>query len=116
MISEFNAIFNLPHPLLPNNDMAEPLADVETNDSGRVDYLLTPVTINTAPRLDQVAAMSAAEAHAGDVFTVPASLAGLPAISVPVGTDALGLPIGMQIIGQYGADRGVLDFAKIMIL
>ena len=46
-----------------------------------------------------------------DVMTVPASLAGLPAISVPVG-DADGLPVGMQIIGRQKADAVVLALAK----
>lgn len=43
---------------------------------------------------------------------VPASLLGLPAISVPVGFDARGLPMGMQIIGAKGADRKVLEIAQ----
>ena len=36
--------------------------------------------------------------YLNDVFTVPASLAGLPAISVPGGLDANGLPLGLQLI------------------
>ncbi len=43
---------------------------------------------------------------------VPASLLGLPAISVPVGFDHRGLPMGMQIIGAKGADRRVLEIAQ----
>ncbi|WP_422050325.1 amidase [Shimia sp.] len=43
---------------------------------------------------------------------VPASLLGLPAISVPVGFDGRGLPMGMQIIGAKGADRKVLEIAQ----
>lgn len=35
-----------------------------------------------------------------DVFTIPASLAGLPGINVPVGLDAFGMPLGLQIIGK----------------
>lgn len=38
--------------------------------------------------------------YLGDVFTIPASLAGLPGISVPGGLDAQGLPLGLQIIGK----------------
>lgn len=38
--------------------------------------------------------------YLGDVFTIPASLAGLPGISVPAGLDAEGLPLGLQIIGK----------------
>lgn len=38
--------------------------------------------------------------YADDVFTTPASLAGLPALSVPCGEDAAGLPIGVQLMGE----------------
>lgn len=43
---------------------------------------------------------------------VPASLIGVPVISVPVGFGAAGLPMGMQIIGAKGADRDVLEMAQ----
>jgi len=38
--------------------------------------------------------------YLGDVFTIPASLAGLPGISIPAGLDSQGLPLGLQIIGK----------------
>ena len=38
--------------------------------------------------------------YLSDVFTIPANLAGLPAMSVPCGLDSLGLPIGLQFIGR----------------
>jgi aspartyl-tRNA(Asn)/glutamyl-tRNA(Gln) amidotransferase subunit A len=38
--------------------------------------------------------------YLNDVFTVPASLAGLPGISVPAGLDSGGLPLGLQLIGR----------------
>ena len=44
-----------------------------------------------------------------DVFTVPASLAGLPAMSVPCGLDLAGLPLGLQVIGKALDEQGVLD-------
>ncbi|WP_294224703.1 amidase [uncultured Shimia sp.] len=43
---------------------------------------------------------------------VPASLLGLPAISVPVGFNAAGLPMGMQLIGAKGSDARVLEIAE----
>jgi len=38
--------------------------------------------------------------YLNDLFTVPADLAGVPAISVPAGLDANGLPIGLQVIAK----------------
>ncbi len=47
--------------------------------------------------------------YLNDVFTVPSSLAGLPAMSVPAGLSADGLPLGLQIIGRPLDEAGVLD-------
>ena len=49
--------------------------------------------------------------YLNDVFAVPASLAGLPAMSVPGGLDATGLPLGLQIIGKPLDEQGVLNAA-----
>ena len=43
---------------------------------------------------------------------VPASLTGLPALNVPVGFGAAGLPMGMQLIGQRGADARILQIGQ----
>jgi len=47
--------------------------------------------------------------YLNDVFAVPASLAGLPAMSVPAGLNREGLPLGLQIIGKAFDEQGVLD-------
>jgi len=52
--------------------------------------------------------------YLADVMTVPASLAGLPAISVPAGKSEAGLPIGVQLIGQRRTDSRLLALAKQM--
>lgn len=62
----------------------------------QVDVLLTPTTASPAFSLDQK--MEPLEMYQNDIFTVPASLAGLPAISVPAGLSAEGLPLGLQLI------------------
>ena len=49
------------------------------------------------------------EMYLNDVFTVPASLAGVPAMSVPAGLDSKGLPLGLQIIGRPLDEQGVLN-------
>jgi len=47
------------------------------------------------------------QAYLADIFTLPASLAGLPGMSVPAGTGAHGMPVGLQLIGNY-FDEGSL--------
>ena len=47
--------------------------------------------------------------YLNDVFAVPASLAGLPAMSVPAGLNREGLPLGLQLIGQAFDEQGVLN-------
>lgn len=50
--------------------------------------------------------------YLNDIMTVPASLAGLPAISVPAGSSTDGLPIGVQLIGPLKSDAQILALAK----
>jgi aspartyl-tRNA(Asn)/glutamyl-tRNA(Gln) amidotransferase subunit A len=47
--------------------------------------------------------------YLNDVFAVPASLAGLPAMSVPGGLNEQGLPLGLQIVGRPLDEQGVLN-------
>ncbi len=49
--------------------------------------------------------------YLADIFTLPASLAGLPAMSLPVGFGATGLPIGMQLIGNHLQEGRLLNLA-----
>ena len=49
--------------------------------------------------------------YLADIMTVPASLAGLPAISVPAGSNEEGLPIGVQLVGDYQSDGNLLKLA-----
>ena len=72
------------------------------------DLLLTPTAPSAAFALGEKAADPIAM-YLNDVFTVPSSLAGLPAMSVPAGLDAAGLPLGLQIIGKPLDEQGVLD-------
>jgi aspartyl-tRNA(Asn)/glutamyl-tRNA(Gln) amidotransferase subunit A len=50
--------------------------------------------------------------YLADVMSVPASLAGLPAISIPAGKTKTGLPIGMQLIGARQSDADLMAFAR----
>jgi aspartyl-tRNA(Asn)/glutamyl-tRNA(Gln) amidotransferase subunit A len=48
------------------------------------------------------------------VFTVPANLAGLPALSVPAGLSAHGLPLGLQVIGRAFDEATVLRVGEVI--
>ena len=72
------------------------------------DVLLTPTAPSAAFALGEKSADPLAM-YLNDVFTVPASLAGLPAMSVPAGLDAQGLPLGLQLIGRPLDEQGVLN-------
>ena len=98
----------------------------------KVDVLLTPTAPTVAPELypevdlDFLPEESAGEesssgsssvvsGYAADALTVPASLAGLPALSLPVGLGYnSGLPIGVQIIASKGGDADVLGFGMAL--
>jgi aspartyl-tRNA(Asn)/glutamyl-tRNA(Gln) amidotransferase subunit A len=76
-----------------------------------VDVILTPTTPGAAfaigEKQDDPISM-----YLNDVFTVPASLAGLPGISVPAGLDGDGLPLGLQLIGRAFDEKTVLTVAQ----
>ncbi len=72
------------------------------------DVLLTPTAPSAAFALGEKSADPIAM-YLNDVFTVPSSLAGLPAMSVPGGVDKDGLPLGLQIIGRPLDEQGVLN-------
>ncbi|HEV2569219.1 Asp-tRNA(Asn)/Glu-tRNA(Gln) amidotransferase subunit GatA [Sphingomonas sp.] len=72
------------------------------------DLLLTPTAPSAAFALGEKSADPIAM-YLNDVFTVPSSLAGLPAMSVPAGLDGQGLPLGLQIIGKAFDEQGVLN-------
>jgi aspartyl-tRNA(Asn)/glutamyl-tRNA(Gln) amidotransferase subunit A len=71
------------------------------------DVLLTPTAPSAAFAFGAKADPLAM--YLNDVFTVPASLAGLPAMSVPAGLSASGLPLGLQVIGRPLDEAQVLD-------
>jgi aspartyl-tRNA(Asn)/glutamyl-tRNA(Gln) amidotransferase subunit A len=77
------------------------------------DVLIGPVTPTPAFRLGENTE-DPVKMYLADVMTVPASLAGLPAISVPAGRNEQGLPIGVQLIGARRQDARLLALAKQM--
>lgn len=75
------------------------------------DFLVLPTTPTTAFRIGDVNKDTLAM-YLADIFTVQASLAGVPAISVPNGVDAQGLPIGLQILSGAFREEHLLAFAN----
>ena len=79
-----------------------------------IDAILTPATPSAAFGLGEMAEDDPIQMYLNDVFTVPVNLAGLPAISVPVGLDGQGLPLGMQLIGRPWAEDELLNTAQVL--
>jgi aspartyl-tRNA(Asn)/glutamyl-tRNA(Gln) amidotransferase subunit A len=77
------------------------------------DVLLTPTTPTTAFKLGEKTA-DPLEMYLADIFTVSVNLAGAPAISIPAGVDAKGLPIGLQIIGKAFDEKNVLQVGHFL--
>ena len=72
------------------------------------DFILTPTAPSAAFGLNEKMSDPLAM-YLNDVFAVPASLAGLPAMSVPGGLDSQGLPLGLHLIGRELDEQGVLN-------
>ena len=78
----------------------------------KVDYILTPSTPTTSFELGKK--QDPLSMYLNDIFTVPASLAGLPGISLPIGLDKLGLPIGIQLIANAFDEPGLISTAHVL--
>ena len=74
------------------------------------DLIAGPVAPTVAWKLGEKSADPVAN-YLADIFTLPASLAGLPGLSLPVGFGAGGMPVGMQLIGNYLQEARLLNLA-----
>ena len=76
----------------------------------KVDAILTPSTPSAAFKIgekkDDPISM-----YLNDIFTVPVNLAGIPAISIPAGTDSSNYPLGLQLIGKTLDEQTLLNIA-----
>lgn len=134
VVRDFDAVFRLANPLRDHDgpedeqpavnlsDLPEGLPLANRRGPAQVDFLLCPTAPTPAPRIaDVAAAPSSVDAYMNDVFTVPASLAGLPAISIPTPpvTDDASKPsslcAGLQLIGQFWDDARLLDVAEMLM-
>lgn len=88
--------------------------DFETVFADGVDAILTPATPSAAFGLGEMADADPVQMYLNDVFTVTVNLAGLPGISVPVGLDGQGLPLGLQLIGRPWDEAQLLNYAHVL--
>ena len=76
----------------------------------KIDILITPTSPSTAFKLGEKTNDPMAM-YSSDIMTIPANIAGIPGISIPV-KDVNGLPVGAQLVGPYMSDRKILEIAK----
>lgn len=103
LVQEFNQVFELPNFLWENSEIG----------NGGCDVLIGPTAFGKAPTFEEYENQrkdTFLNEYLNDIFTVPASMAGLPAISVPFGNG----DCGVQVMGQYGDDQSVLEVAELI--
>jgi len=79
----------------------------------KVDAILTPSTPSSAFKIGEKKG-DPISMYLNDIFTVPANLAGIPAISIPAGTDKNNYPLGLQLIGKPLDEQKLLNIAYSM--
>ncbi|MBL0317694.1 MAG: Asp-tRNA(Asn)/Glu-tRNA(Gln) amidotransferase subunit GatA [Alphaproteobacteria bacterium] len=77
-----------------------------------VDVILTPATPSAAFALDEK--LDPLTMYLNDVYTVPASLAGIPGMVVPAGLSTDGLPLGLQLLGPMFGENTLFSFAHVI--
>ena len=79
-----------------------------------IDTILTPATPSAAFPLGAMTDADPVQMYLNDVFTVTVNLAGLPGLAVPVGLDAQGLPLGLQLIGRPWDEGNLLNHGAVL--
>ena len=74
------------------------------------DAIIAPAAPITAPKLGE-SLSDPLKMYLGDIYTIAVNLAGLPGITIPVGKDSKGLPVGMQIIGDCFQEKKIIRAA-----
>ena len=89
------------------------MIDEFTKAFNEVDYLISPTTPTQAFKAGEKTS-NPLEMYMSDLCTIPANLAGLPAISIPTGVTADNLPLGVQIMSKALSDESLLNFSEII--
>ena len=76
-----------------------------------VDYLISPTTPTPAFKFGEKTE-NPLEMYMSELCTIPANLAGLPAISIPTGLSSEGMPLSVQIMSPAKTDKSILDFSE----
>jgi len=76
-----------------------------------VDYLISPTTPSTAFKFGEKTS-NPLEMYMSDLCTIPANLAGIPAISIPTGIDGNGMPFSIQLMSPELTDTSLLNFSS----
>jgi aspartyl-tRNA(Asn)/glutamyl-tRNA(Gln) amidotransferase subunit A len=76
-----------------------------------VDLIATPTAPTTAFKVGEKTA-DPLQMYLEDIFTVPANLTGLPALSVPSGKDSQGLPFGLQLMAPHFHEAWLFDAGR----
>jgi aspartyl-tRNA(Asn)/glutamyl-tRNA(Gln) amidotransferase subunit A len=79
----------------------------------KYDFIALPTTPTTAFKIGEV--KNPLDMYFEDLLTVQASVAGIPAVSIPVGRDKKNLPIGFQLMGGYFEESDLLAFSKYIL-
>lgn len=80
------------------------------NAFAKYDMIVAPAAPTTAPELGK-SLCDPLQMYLSDIYTISVNLAGLPGISIPVGKDTKGLPIGMQLIGDCFQEKKIIQAA-----
>ena len=80
---------------------------------GGYDFIISPTTSSTAYALGEKTT-DPLQMYLGDLFTVQANVTGLPAISVPMGSDEQDLPMGFQFMGPRFSESSLVEIAKLI--
>ena len=76
-----------------------------------IDIIMAPTSPSTAFKISEKI-KDPMQMYLSDIFTVPASLAGIPAMSIPIGFDNEGLPMGMQLMANYFKENDIFKMSE----
>jgi aspartyl-tRNA(Asn)/glutamyl-tRNA(Gln) amidotransferase subunit A len=119
---DFDRVFALGNPLRPAeqfdlSDMDESILLDSKLGPPQVDFIISPTAPTLPPKVETILEQTPVDTYMNDVFTVPASLAGIPAISIPFPLHRKDMVphrcnhVGIQIMGQFYDDKRVLSIA-----